>query len=92
MSFVAGHDAPATLSIRPNPSDGLVIIPQEQVHPGGAVVEVINMHGRTEMRMATGQGSGSNEIPVDLRGLAPGIYILRIVAGNTIMTGKVILR
>ncbi len=91
VSFVPGHPAAPEIAIRPNPASGIVHVNPGPVHAGEALIEVINLHGKTEIRTAAGPVQDGNEVAVDLRRLPRGIYILKVVSGNRILTGKLIL-
>jgi len=51
--------------------------------PGAASIEIFDVMGRrTGVRLAGAWPAGSNTVSLDARGLAPGVYAARLVAGE----------
>jgi hypothetical protein len=91
VSFVAGHAAPPGIAIRPNPASGIVHVNPGLDHAGEIRVEVINLQGKVKISTAANLTPERKEVTVDLRRLPRGIYILKVVSGDKILTGKIIL-
>ncbi len=75
---------PAGIDILPNPSEGLFSV----IVPGYGYVEVADLSGRVVYRSAVSAGRAE----VDLRGLTPGVYVLRYVSRGRITVKKLIIR
>jgi hypothetical protein len=72
----------------PNPTHGFFTIDLSMFKAEDDVlIEVFNMHGEAVYR-AQIQGSGLSEI--NLSGKQPGLYIIRLVSGKKVMTGKIL--
>ena len=76
----------------PNPTDGQVKLVTEQPLMGNAVVEVFDLLGqRRRLREVSGLDKGTPML-LDLRGLAPGLYIVRMTTAQGRCSKKVSLR
>jgi hypothetical protein len=62
-------------------------------HPAGPVrVEVVDALGRRVAVLTEGDASaGRREVALPLDGLAPGVYVVRLVAGREVVTRSVVV-
>ncbi len=67
----------------PNPVSGMASLQFPKPLPADATLSLIDMHGKILEQMSCAQVS---RIPLDLTHRAPGMYVLRIAAGNDIRT------
>ncbi len=100
---IAGRDLQSTVAVEdgterdgfalgqsaPNPAAGVADIAFSLGAPGRATVEVFNMLGQRVMT-AHDQvvGAGSHTVSVNTAGLAPGVYVYRLSAGDYAATRR----
>ena len=72
LALAAGLSAPF-----PNPSASVATLRLTVPAPTDAVVTVYDALGRTVQRVLDRRVVGSTEVSVDVRGLAPGVYVVR---------------
>lgn len=59
-------------------------------HAGDARVEVFDLLGRRVVNVHDGPlGAGTHALPVDVRRLAPGVYVVRAHAGGAVASRRV---
>ena len=69
----------------------MVRIPILTDGPGGYRIEISNILGqRVEMRTQTGS-QGAFEAMLDVSNYAPGVYLIRVVHGNKVENGSLIV-
>lgn len=69
----------------PNPASGRISIPFSLASRGPATVEVFDALGRLVARPLAGDhAAGTHEVPLDVSGLAPGLYVYRLTAGGDV--------
>ena len=80
------QDLPAVQTVRifPNPASGQLNIILSEVHPRIGI-RVENMKGQTLIRF---EAFRTNKYQLDLHGLEPGWYLLKIDSGNEVITRK----
>ena len=79
------------IKVYPNPAIGAVYIALPDVRLGELTAELIGMDGKT-VRKAVFTDLSANEVKkLDLSGIPAGIYILRLVGANTVVTRKLIV-
>ena len=87
-------DAPQSGTIRviPNPSPGKidVVFPELTTPLTGAMLEVFNTSGQRVLTLKTSIAP-TQKLPLDLSNQTPGLYILRIQAGQKVYTERVII-
>lgn len=83
---VGEENETATVSVYPNPASDKLFVQLTQTQ--NALVELVNMEGRSILYRTV--MSQSNEI--DLSGIAPGVYTLRIHTDNTTEVVKVVVQ
>lgn len=74
--------------IYPNPASGMVSISSRQ--PGNYLVELFSLSG--QKIMSTTMLLNEGELRMDLKGITPGIYHLRISGENTIYNSKLVVQ
>ncbi|MBE0646062.1 MAG: T9SS type A sorting domain-containing protein [Bacteroidetes bacterium] len=87
-------DAPAGLSISPNPVDGQSTIYYTLTEAGNSSVTIYNVLGAEMVRLSAGQvqDAGTYSLPYDASHLIPGLYFIRLATGQTIETTKFIIQ
>lgn len=81
-------EAPFTVQIYPNPSDGLLSLEFDQMQEANAKLTVYNSHGQLihEQGLTT-----ANSQTIDLSEFEEGLFSLQIVCGNTVVVRKVLI-
>lgn len=83
------------LKVYPNPSGKSLIIRYKLPRPGNLTLILTGIPGKDKIILYSGRGkAGTNEYRLDheLRDLSPGIYLLRLVTGNTMITRKLVIQ
>jgi hypothetical protein len=76
----------------PNPFNGTTVIMVRMAKTGFAKIEIFNSSGEKITTLLNREiESGDHSITFDSGGLPSGIYFYRLTAGNTRLTGKMIL-
>lgn len=78
-----------TLSIYPNPSNGFLNLSFKTESNIDANVTVTDLVGQIHQQEIVSFGQGQNTQKLDLQHLANGIYIVRISAGDAVVTRKI---
>ena len=76
------------LNIYPNPANEQVTVYVDNLQ-NGAEVRIVDMLGKTVGSYSIGRGD--NKVDIDLSALAEGIYLVRIVSDNNIVTERLII-
>ena len=80
-------DAPA-----PNPARGTVALAYSLAEAGAARVSVVDLLGREVAVVAEGeQAAGRHVASVDVSGLAPGVYVVRLASGGEALARRVVV-
>lgn len=80
-----GAESGLALAVGPNPTAGAATVAFALDTPGDATVAVYDALGRTVATLATGaQAAGAQQATLD--GLAPGVYVVRLTAGDRVVT------
>ncbi|MDO7851450.1 endonuclease [Hymenobacter convexus] len=80
------------LEVYPNPASETAtvrLLGQSSAHP--ASIEVLDVMGRS-VRWRTAQLGAASEVPLDLRGLTAGVYVVRVLCETVTYTGRVVVR
>ena len=85
---VAGSQADAGILIFPNPSTGIFTIKDLQHNLQTASVKVYNVLGEEIYQLPS---QPVNQLTIDLRGNAKGVYHLQLLSGNTIINKKIVI-
>ncbi len=84
--FVVGiNQVPSTpnvISLYPNPGNDMTTLLINLNEQADALVNICDMNGKTIMQQHATLLSGSNSIPVSLKGMASGNYIVTAIIGN----------
>ena len=73
----------------PNPSAGTARVRFELDRPGAARLSVVDALGREVAVLADGTfATGAHDAALDARALAPGVYVLRLVADDAVATAR----
>ncbi len=82
------------LAPAPNPATGTTMATFNLPHSAPVTLTLLDETGRTVRVAAKDQavGSGSQQLPVPLEGLAPGLYFLRLEAEGVSQTEKLLVR
>lgn len=81
-----------TLSIHPNPTNGLLNITFGNYARGSYQVDVVSMNGQTVRNQVLVIGSDLDTKTINLDGVEPGVYFVRILNGETLTTQKLVVR
>lgn len=86
-----GPEATLGLAVSPNPTRGTATA--TITHPAGSVtVEVVDVLGRRVAVATEGDApAGRREVALGLDGLAPGVYVVRLVAGREALTRTLVV-
>jgi autotransporter-associated beta strand protein len=76
------------LSFYPNPTQGMVHVVLNSNEPNG-LLTVEDTAGRTVLQQ---QYNGTSSLDVDLSGMNKGVYLIRLVLGDRVLIGKIILK
>ncbi|WP_210114454.1 T9SS type A sorting domain-containing protein [Hymenobacter elongatus] len=80
------------LTVAPNPARTVVRVAYELPAAATATITVQNLLGQTVRQLAPiRQGAGSQEQPVSLQGLAPGIYLVQLHTGTHVQTARLLV-
>lgn len=86
---------PAALALeapRPNPSRGTARLRVGMPEGGAARVDVVDVLGRRVAVVHDGPlAAGWTDVPVETAALAPGVYVVRLVAGRTARTQALVV-
>jgi hypothetical protein len=78
-----------TIQINPNPAHGTANI-QVKNGNGGLSLLIVDMNGQlVQQRITT---AGEQTIPIDISGLAKGIYTVKVIGQTTLTTQKLLVQ
>ena len=78
------------MKIYPNPATNAVNIQLEPLSQHSSTVEIYDLNGRKLLEKQIPKGS--EEVTVDVRGLAPGMYLAKLQSGGRIGVSKLIVQ
>lgn len=78
------------LTVYPNPTNGMVNVAIASTENTNAVINVIDLTGKTVLSFNRTINAGSNKVEIDLSSLNNGIYFIATTANNSTTTSKVI--
>ncbi len=79
------------LTVYPNPSHDRVKIAFDLQQKGEIEATVMNLEGKVVLQKPFGQMvPGAHQLDLDMTGLAPGLYFMRLKAGERLQTVKVV--
>lgn len=85
-------DSTPTFSIYPNPNQGNFSLVLDAKQAGNALIDVVDMTGRSIITQSQVITTGHNAINFDLNGQAAGVYLLRFQQGEFVRLVKVIIQ
>lgn len=81
------------LSVAPNPASGTTTIVYELPAAATATLAVQNLLGQTVRQLAPArQAAGGQSQTLSLQGLAPGVYLVRLQAGDQTQTARLLVQ
>lgn len=80
-----------SIDLYPNPATGFVDIAINSFKDNDCEVSLLDMNGRKVMKTIHSSVSGNDHFSLDISGVKPGIYMVRIVSGNEIANKKLIV-
>ena len=91
VSSEPGAEAPGVwLAAWPNPAAGALTVQYQLPAPGEPRITVHDALGREVVTAASGtRGAGEHEASVDTNGWTPGVYVVRLTAGDAVATRTV---
>ncbi len=87
----SGLVSQTVLQLYPNPSTGLIQVSYFSESDGKIDLRIYDLMGRAVYVENNNVRSGNSEIQLDLGHLAPGIYMVEIMAGTTKDTGRIVI-
>lgn len=79
-------------SVAPNPTTGAAVLQVVLREPAPVTVEVFDLSGRLVAGFRQSEAAdGDRSLPMDLSGLAPGVYLYRVAAGGDFAGGKLVI-
>lgn len=81
-----------TLTVGPNPTAGRATLRFEMGQPGRVTLDVFDALGRRVLHRESRRGSGPQVVAVEAAAWAPGLYILRLTAGDVAETVRLVRR
>ena len=89
---VAADEVPSTrifsLAVGPNPTAGAATARFSLALAGMARLSVHDILGREVLVVRRALGAGAQSLPLDVSGLAPGVYVARLTAGAASASGR----
>jgi hypothetical protein len=77
----------------PNPASGALSFAFMRAHPGYTRIVLHDLLGRTIREVYSGNAAaGRTDVVADVRALAPGVYILRLISAGTIGEQRFVIR
>jgi hypothetical protein len=81
----------AAVSVHPNPATAVANVFYESTGGKSISVSLADIAGREQRRVEVRVSAGENRVPVDLKGLAHGIYFVRVTDENGTIQRKLII-
>lgn len=94
LSKVANVAAPRAFDLRlaPNPAGEMTAVQFELKGPSSLSLDLFNATGQLTRRIASAQFmAGQHAVPVDVSGLTPGIYFVRLMAGPVMTVQRLVV-
>ncbi len=79
---IAEQPSLETINLWPNPVEGTLNLSLRSSRSGTLILTIIDMNGKVLSEMSTAVAAGNNLLPMDVSGLARGLYVLRLNHGN----------
>lgn len=84
-------EIPQSVSLYPNPAAGKTNLRYQSDHEQRVTIVLVNMQGRAVCETSQQAVKGDNEAPVNLTGLARGMYSLKLLKDNKVYTRKLVI-
>jgi hypothetical protein len=81
-----------TMNIYPNPVANILNVDFSMVQGNNVKIEMVDVLGKVAYSQSVTAFGGMNNVKVDVKGLASGVYSLNIVSGNEVTSAKVVVR
>jgi len=80
------------LVIFPNPASEVTRLTVQSKEAGTGEIALMDIQGRIVRVLQQPLNAGNNSFELDLKGLVPGIYVVRITTGQRSVTGKMVVQ
>ncbi|MFN3528742.1 MAG: T9SS type A sorting domain-containing protein [Bacteroidia bacterium] len=90
MAGASGFDPGDDMVVYPNPSTGLFTIQLQHDEPIDVLIEVYDMKGKRVFAESVPFGSGTEQHQLKLEAEATGMYMLRVLSGQTLHQARII--
>ncbi len=92
-SYSIAGDSKDVLTIYPNPAQDNALVQFDAIDVTPAELRITDMTGRLVFEQSiTLTGAGIQTIPVKLQHLKNGIYLVKVISGGQILTGKILVQ
>ncbi|MFT3752630.1 MAG: T9SS type A sorting domain-containing protein [Paludibacter sp.] len=93
LQVIMNRDAKLNLSVSPNPCVNETIVKFSTDNPNRVAIDICNLSGQIVAEVYEGQADSGVEyyIPASVSSLSNGVYLCRLVVGNTTRTSKMIV-
>jgi len=90
---ISETELPVEFEIFPNPAENIVQIRYQIQDAGYRMIELFGIDGRKIKSISEGKDQpGENEVTMDISDLPPGIYLIRVQAGERVGVRKLIIQ
>jgi hypothetical protein len=83
-------DHPAGLTVYPNPAKDLIFLDVSGIGPGRISINILNVQGESIRQLVL--ESSPQVVPVDLAGVVPGVYIVKLTNAGSASAAKFVVR
>ncbi len=87
-SDAEGGPAPLPMTVQPNVTGYRTRVEVDVTRPGIGRVDIVDLLGRRVLALDRALGAGRQSVPLDVSGLAPGAYVVRVTAGGEVGTAR----
>lgn len=81
----------ALLSLQPNPAKDLVSLQINNHNASEATIQLLDIGGKIVLNQTNTLQAGENNIALDLQGISPGFYYLRLHNQNAVISRKLVI-
>lgn len=89
--FPKTNPAGTIINVNPQPASGTVNISFAWNKNAGGLLLITNQYGKTALRKNVQLQKGNNNVNVDVTGITPGIYTIRLLSGGRSATRKLVI-
>jgi hypothetical protein len=83
-------DVVQSIQVYPNPSKGIFSLRAELTQPTAITLQVYDLTGKVIRQTEVPAGTTKSETAIDLSEHTSGVYLLKVTAGASVMTQKLI--